>query len=611
MKNITKLAITVTAGILALFFEYGLHQPLLARGIIVVIASAIALTMLVDMIKTLRSGKYGIDILAITAIIATLAVGEYAASLMILIMLTGGDSLEDYAARKANKELRSLLKNTPQKAHQLVAGEIVEQTVEAVDVGDHLIVKPGELIPVDGRVLEGETTVDEASLTGESRPVAKKAGDDLLSGSINGDNSIKMIAEKKAADSQYQLIVKLVKESEAQPAHFVRMADRYAVPFTLAAYIIAGIAWFVSKDPTRFAEVLVVASPCPLILAAPIALVAGMSRSSRNGIIVKTGTTLEKLAVAQTIAFDKTGTITKGALSVEKVHPEKQVSEAELVILAASVEQESSHILARSVVAFAKKQGYKLKEITQLEEVTGAGVKAFVEGKEIRVGKKQFVAQNAPATKVEQTAIYVSCAGEYLGCITFVDTLRPEAKKTIAQLRQLQLDRLLMVTGDQQTIAETIAEAVGIQEVHAECLPQDKIQVLNTIPENQRPVVMVGDGVNDAPSLAVADIGIAMGAHGSSAASETADAVILKDDLEKVSTAIVISRDTMRIAKQSVLIGIFICVALMLIASTGVIPALLGAALQEVIDTVSILSSLRAKNDPKKSHSTQMTPQKV
>lgn len=597
MKHLTKLIITIITGILALFFEFILHQTTLSRGIILVTGSIMAFTMLIEMIKTLKSGKYGVDILAITAIVATLAVGEYWASLMILIMLTGGDSLEDYAARKANKELRALLDNSPQKAHQLVNDELVDITVEKIVVGDQLVVKPGEIIPVDGIMDEGESTVDESSLTGESRPVEKKIGDPVMSGSVNGDSSIKMTAEKTAADSQYQTIVKLVKESEAQPAHFVRMADRYAVPFTLVAYLIAGVAWFVSKDPTRFAEVLVVASPCPLILAAPIALVAGMSRSSRNGIVVKTGTTLEKIALAKTIAFDKTGTITKGELSVDQIRPNEQLTAEELVTLVASVEQESSHILARSVVAYAKSHNYSLKPVQQLAEVTGSGVKAVIDNREIRVGKKVFVTKMPNIETPEQTAIYVSSEGNYLGYISFTDTLRPEAKATMDQLRQLKVKRLMMVTGDHQKIADTIAHQVGITEVYAECLPQDKINTLKNVPNEDHPVMMVGDGVNDAPSLAIADVGIAMGAHGSTAASETADAVILKDDLEKVSTAVKISQDTMKIARQSVLIGIFICVALMLVASTGVIPALLGAVLQEVVDTVSILSSLRAKND--------------
>ncbi|WP_430601935.1 cadmium-translocating P-type ATPase [Enterococcus sp. DIV0724b] len=595
MKHLTKLIITIITGILALVFEFIFHQPTWAFGIIVITGSVMAFSMLVEMVKTLKSGKYGVDILAITAIIATLAVREYWASLMILIMLTGGDSLEDYAAKKANKELRALLDNSPQKAHQSINGTLIDIMVEKVAIGDDLLVKPGEIVPVDGRVTKGVSVVDESSLTGESRPVNKKIGDSLMSGSINGDSSLTMKAEKSAADSQYQTIVKLVKESEAQPARFVRMADRYAVPFTITAYVIAGAAWFISKDPTRFAEVLVVASPCPLILAAPIALVAGMSRSSRNGIVVKTGTTLEKMAEAKSVAFDKTGTITKGVLSVDKIVSTSEISADNLLILAASAEQESSHILARSLVSYASSS--VLKKVSELEEVTGSGVKAIIDGKIIRVGKPTFVSQQKIEEVANQTIIYISQDNHYLGYITFTDSIRPEAKETMNQLRNLQVNHLLMLTGDHQQVADDIAKKVGISVVYAECLPQDKIDVLKQLSDDLRPVIMVGDGVNDAPSLAIADIGIAMGAHGATAASETADAVILKDDLEKVSIAVKISKDTMKIAKQSVLIGILICTVLMLIASTGIIPALFGAVLQEVVDTVSILSSLRAKND--------------
>lgn len=596
MKHLTKLLITVSTGILALLFEFIFHQPLFAFGIILITGSMMACSMLMEMIRTLKSGRYGVDILAITAIVATLAVGEYWASLMILIMLTGGDSLEDYAAKRANKELKSLLDHSPQIAHRLLNDSLSDIRVEQIEIGDQLVVKPGEIIPVDGKILSGESAVDEASLTGESRPVNKSLGDSVMSGSINGESSLTIQAEKTAADSQYQMIVKLVKESQTQPAHFVRMADRYAVPFTIAAYVIAGAAWFFSKDPTRFAEVLVVASPCPLILAAPIALVAGMNRSSRNGIVIKTGTSIEKIADAKTVAFDKTGTITKGELSVAQVVALSSTAEDELLVLAASAEQESSHILARSLVKYASKN-HSLKKVSSLEETTGAGVKAVIEGNTILVGKPSFVTNDIIEDIPEQTAVYVSKDDHYLGYITFTDSVRPEAKQTMSQLRKLQISHLLMLTGDHQKIAEEIASEVGITEVHSECLPQDKIEVLKRLPESSRPVIMVGDGVNDAPSLAVADIGIAMGAHGSSAASETADAVILKDDLEKVSKAVKISKDTMKIAKQSVLIGIAICTILMLIASTGVIPALFGAVLQEVVDTVSILSSLRARND--------------
>ncbi|WP_367378795.1 heavy metal translocating P-type ATPase [Enterococcus gilvus] len=597
MSNRKKFLSTAMVGLVALILEFGFHQSQWAFWLVSIIGGIMTISMLIGMIQTLRSGKYGVDILAITAIVATLLVGDYWASLVVLIMLTGGDSLEDYASHQASRELRSLLDNSPQVAHRVTGETIDDLAVEDVQVGELILVKPGELVPVDGRVVAGESFVDESSLTGESKPIEKKANDELMSGSINGDAALRFKVTKAAKDSQYQTLVKLVKESEAQPAHFVRLADRYAVPFTLIAYVIGGVAWFVSKDPVRFAEVLVVASPCPLILAAPVALVAGMSRSSRNGIVVKTGTTIEKLARAKSVAFDKTGTLTEGKLSLDTIHPtSKDYSKETLIAYAASGEQESSHILARSLVAYAKDQKMTLYPVSELEEVTGQGIQAIVEGKKIRVGKAAF-AGSAVSLSKEKTAVFVSIEGESIGYITFTDVVRKESADTIKALTELGIKKTIMLTGDHQVIADQIAREVGITEVHAECLPEEKINVIKTLSEVDRPGIMVGDGVNDAPALAVADIGIAMGAHGSTAASESADAVILKDDLSRVSEAVRLSQDTMRIARQSVLIGIVICVILMLIASTGVIPALMGAALQEVIDTVSILSALRARKD--------------
>lgn len=597
MSNVKKFLLTAMVGVVALILEFGFHQNQWAFWLVSIVGGIMTISMLIGMIKTLCSGKYGVDILAITAIVATLLVGDYWASLVVLIMLTGGDSLEDYASHQASRELRSLLDNSPQVAHRIDGEEISELAVDEVQVGDLILVKPDELVPVDGRVVAGESSVDESSLTGESKPIEKKLHDELMSGSINGDAALRFKVTKSAKDSQYQTLVKLVKESEAKPAHFVRLADRYAVPFTLIAYVIGGVAWFVSKDPVRFAEVLVVASPCPLILAAPVALVAGMSRSSRNGVVVKTGTTIEKLARAQSIAFDKTGTLTEGKLSVEDIHVTAgDFSKEELITYVASAEQESSHILARSLVAYAKEEKLSLFPVADLEEVTGEGIRATINGKKIRVGKASFVGSTIELSN-EHTAVYVSLDDQSIGYITFTDIVRRESADTIKQLKELGIKKTIMLTGDHQSIANEIASEVGITEVHAECLPEEKINVLKSLSEEDRPGIMVGDGVNDAPALAVADIGIAMGAHGSTAASESADAVILKDDLSRVSEAVRLSQDTMRIAKQSVLIGIVICVVLMLIASTGIIPALLGAALQEVIDTVSILSALRARKD--------------
>ncbi len=593
MSHFKKFFSTLLIGALACLLEFVFNQSQWAYLLVAIMGGVITFTLLVEMIKTLRSGRYGVDILAITAIVATLAVGEYWASLMILIMLTGGDSLEDYASRQAGRELQSLLDNSPQIAHRKQGDRLEDLTLDQVKVGDILVVKPHEIVPVDGEALEAGS-VDESSLTGESRPVDKKVGDEIMSGAINGEGSLIYKVTSLAEDSQYQKIVKLVKESQEKPAHFVRMADRYAVPFTAVAYLIGGIAWFITKNPVRFAEVLVVASPCPLILAAPVALVAGMSRSSRNGIVVKTGTTIEKLAGAKTIAFDKTGTITKGQLTVAEIDPVPGLSKDKFLSYLASVEQESLHILARSLVSYAEKR-VDLLPVSNLEEVVGSGVQGEIDGKLIKIGRAEFA--HAEVKAGESTMIFASLDDRYIGSVTFTDEVRKEAKATITQLQGLGITREIMLTGDRKGVAESIAEKVGIREVHAECLPQDKITVLKSVPEEERPLVMIGDGINDAPALAIADVGIAMGAHGSSAASESADAVILKDDLSRVAIAVKVSQDTMKIARQSVLIGIFICVGLMLVASTGVIPALIGAMLQEVVDTVSILSALRAKND--------------
>ncbi|HJF46944.1 MAG TPA: cadmium-translocating P-type ATPase [Limosilactobacillus oris] len=595
LSNKQKLWLTIIIAGIALILQYGFHYPLLAQIIVTIAGAIVALTMLVGMVKTLRSGKYGVDLLAILAVVATLAVSEYWAAMVILVMLTGGDALEDYAAKKANTELKALLDNSPRFAHVVTPDSSKDVPVNDVPVSAKIIVKPGELVPIDGLIIKGTGEFDESSLTGEARPIAKTVGDTVMSGSINGDEAITLTVTKLAKDSQYQQLVKLVQEAEQTPAHFVRLADRYAVPFTVVAILISLLAWWLSKDPRRFAEVLVVASPCPLILAAPVAMVSGMSRASRNGIVVKTGSVLEKLAGARTGAFDKTGTITNGHLTVAQILPAGTITKERLLHLAASAEQDSSHILARSLLAYASQHNISLAAVSGLTEETGKGITAMIEDHQVKVGKRQFVAPQNQQAALDTTAIYVSVDGNYYGAIAFTDHVRPEAAQTMAKLKAAGVTNLIMLTGDQRAIAQQVAKAVGISTVKADLLPQDKIAALQSIPQSEHPVFMVGDGVNDAPSLATADVGIAMGAHGSTAASETADVVILKDDLAKVAKAVTISQDTLRIAKQAVLIGIAICTVLMLIASTGVIPAFVGAMLQEVIDTVSILWALKAR----------------
>ncbi|KRN02054.1 cation transport ATPase [Levilactobacillus senmaizukei DSM 21775 = NBRC 103853] len=593
LKQYRRFWFVIVLGTIALWLQFVQHQGRIAQWIVTGLGILLAILMFIEMVQTLRSGKFGVDLLAITAVVATLAVGEYWAALIVLLMLTGGDALEDFAASKANSELQELLNNSPQTAHRLVDDQVTDVPVAAVSVGDQMMVRPGEVMPVDGTLMTGPTTVNESSLTGEARPIDKAAGQTVMSGSVNGEASVVLRADQTADNSQYQNIVRLVKQAEAQPANFVRMADRYAVPFTLLAYVIAGLAWFFSGDPVRLAEVLVVASPCPLILAAPIALISGMSRASRNGIIVKTGTTLEKLAQVKTFAFDKTGTITQGQLLVDQVVPVTAITADKLLQLAASTEQHSGHVLAQSMVA-ANEQ--PLLTATDVQETTARGVQATIDGQLVKAGKADFVAET-PIERPDQTAVFVSIAGIYQGYVSFSDRVRPEAATTMRALHELGVANLLMISGDRLAIAQAIAKDVGIDQVHADRLPAEKIDVLTELPKEQRPVAMVGDGINDAPSLAMADVGIAMGAHGATAASESADAVVLKDDLTRVSVARKIAQDTMRVAKQAVLIGIFICTGLMIIASFGVIPAIIGAVFQEVVDTVTILYALRARSD--------------
>lgn len=599
MSDQKKLYITILIGVIALILQFVFHQELAAQIIVTVISSIIAFSMLIEMIQTLRQGNFGVDILAITAIVSTLIVGEYWASLVVLIMLTGGESLENYAGKKANQELQSLLDQTPEIAHVIEEEELVDYPLEKIKIGQTIVVKPNEMIPIDGELLDEVATINEASLTGESIPVEKKQGENLMSGAINGDVSLHLKVTHLAVDSHYQRLVQLVQQSSETPASFVRMADRYAIPFTLLAYLLGGIAWYLSKDPIRFAQVMVVASPCPLILAAPIAFVAGMSRESRYGIVVKNGTAIEKLASLKNIAFDKTGTITSGILKVENITHTDAISTTDFLQIVASLEQNSTHILARSIVQEAKNQQIEFLPIDAISEIKGQGIKGSVENHTYMIGKSSLIQTGLPQDLTNKTSVFVAQNGQYLGHFTFADTLRPEAKQTIQQLRNLGVQHLIMVTGDKKLAAQKVAKEVGIdtKDVFAECLPEEKISHIQETIENHGLTAMVGDGINDAPALAAASVGIAMGAHGATAASETADVVILKDDFSKVAQSIAVAKDTVKIAQQSVLIGIAVCVVLMFIASFGLIPTFIGAMFQEVVDVIAIISALRAHND--------------
>lgn len=611
MKRQWKFMVVLIAGVISLFFEFGIHTstlfttPLLKlqmnpQAIIIdILGIWISVLLLMEIFEDWKSGRYGVDILAVIAIVSTILINNYWAEWMILVMSTGGETLEDYATGQASKELRSLLNNTPRIANKLVNGQITEVKVNELHIGDNVLIKPGQQVPVDGEIIKGTSSFDQSSLTGESVPVTKKPGDSLMSGSVNGDAAVQMKVTKEAKDSEYQSIVALVKSSQAQPAKFVKMADRYAVPFTIISLIIGGVAWAVSGDATRFAEVMVVASPCPLLIAAPVALVSGMSSMSAHHIIVKSGPTLEKLARAKTFAFDKTGTLTENQLVVDQVVPaEKSVSKDELQGLAASVEQQSSHVIASSLVKATSKD--LIKPVTDLKETTAQGVEGNVDGKHVKVGKLKFVAPDHEKIDVNSTAVFVSIDNQFAGYITLMDEMRPETPDTIAKLKRQGAQDIMMLTGDHKAVAEKVGNKAGITDIRADLLPSEKIKAIKEVPKNLRPVVMTGDGVNDAPSLTAADVGIAMGAKGATAASESADAVIMVNDLSKINDAVAISKHTMKVANVDVLTAIGVVIIIELIAFTGVIPAFWGAILQEVVDMITISLGLLAKTTPSK-----------
>lgn len=565
--------------------------------IISIFALLVAGIQSVSMVRAIMRGQWGIDVLAVTAIIATVLVGEYWASLIIVLMFTGGEALEEYAAGRAKRELTALLTRTPQIAHVEHAGVTVEVSVSKLAVGDLVVVKPGELVPVDGVLLSEEATLDESSLTGESIPVERVEGENVISGAVNGALALRMRVTARAEDSQYQRIVQLVTEAAESKAPFVRMADRYAVPFTAVAYLLAAAGWIISGDPARFAEVLVVATPCPLIIAAPVAFIAGMSRSARHGIIVKNGGTLEKLSRVRTVAFDKTGTLTHGQPVLARVHTTGVVGETELLRLSAIAEQYSAHTLAQSIVAGASERGIAVTPCENVTETTAAGLNAEIENKEVVVGKFTFIesvdsrAERVPIAAGE-LAVYVAVDGRYAGALVLRDSVRDDAAETLEWLRRLGIRHTVMLTGDAQVTAEHVAASLGVTDVRADCLPLDKVNAVKAVTD--RPVMMVGDGVNDAPVLSAADVGVAMGARGSTAASESADVVIMKDDLHRVARAIEIGQQTIRIALQSIWLGIVLSLALMVLAVFGYIPAVVGAGFQEIIDAATILNALRA-----------------
>lgn len=563
-----------------------------------------------DMFKDMMRGHWGLDILAVVAMVATVLVGEYLAGLIIVLMLTGGEALEKMAESKASRELDTLISRAPAFAHRSSPDgtQFVRIPVEEVQVGDILLVRSSEVLPVDGVVLSERATIDESSVTGEPVPVARTEGSEVLSGSVNGTESFRMRATATAADSHYASIVQLVQEAVSSRAPMVRLADRYAVPFTAVSLLIAGLAWYLSGDPVRFAEVLVVATPCPLLIAAPVAFMGGMSSAARVNVIVKEGAALETMARVRAAGLDKTGTLTQGRPTVTEIRGIGR-PEDETLALAAAAEQYSVHVFAAPIVDVARQRSLELPAVRSAEESASHGVAAVLaDGTEVRVGKARFVQEvtgGSPELDLEAgvAAVYVSVAEELAGVLLLSDPLREHAPETLNLLREQGVRDIFMITGDVESTAHSVGRAVGIERVHAEMTPQQKVDVVKA--NTQRPVLVVGDGINDAPVLAASDVGVAMGARGATAASESASAVITSENLLRLADVVDISQRTVRIALQSIWLGIIISVGLMLVAAFGYLPAVAGALLQEVVDLVAILSALRALSAHKKVPSTR------
>ncbi|MDP3949900.1 heavy metal translocating P-type ATPase [Microbacterium sp.] len=598
------ITVVVLLGVLTLHIV-GLDE--LGRWLATAYVGAFVVWTLVGMVRDVLRGHVGLDILAVVAMVATLAVGEYLASLIIVLMLSGGEALEDFAGRRAKRDLSTLLDRSPRVAHVCmeprspISDELRDVPVEEVRIGEVLLVRPSEIVPIDGTLLTETATFDESSLTGESVPAARVAGEEVLSGAINGNRAVRIQAVRSSADSQYQQIVALVRDAEGSHAPIVRLADRFAIPFTAVSLVLAAAAWGLSGDSTRFAEVLVLATPCPLLIAAPVAFLGGLSRAAKAGVIMKGGAVIEQIARVRSAAFDKTGTLTQGRPELIDVRPVGDLDADELLQLAASAEQYSTHVLADGIRRAAEDRGLTLLAAEDAKEVATNGVSATIGERTVVVGKPAYLASVAPDTTptlldTGQAAAYVAVNGRFAGVLVLAGDPRPEARTVVSWLRSHGVGTIAMFTGDIASTAESVGRQVGIDDVHAELLPPEKVQLAGGL--QPRPMMMVGDGVNDAPALAAADVGVAMGARGATAAGDAADVVIVVDSLEKVVDAVAIGRHTRQVALTAIWIGIGLSLGLMVIAMSGVIPAVVGALVQELVDLATILYALRALSGP-------------
>ncbi|HKT31648.1 MAG TPA: heavy metal translocating P-type ATPase [Gammaproteobacteria bacterium] len=562
------------------------------------------LSLLQGMIAALRRREIGVDLLALVSIVGAIALHQNLTAAVIAVMLASGRLLESYAERRAGREMSALLARVPRTVNRYTDGQLTPVPLAAVKAGDRLLVRHGEVVPVDGTLIAARAVLDEAALTGESVPVAYERGAWLRSGTLNAADSFDLLASASAADSTFAGIVKLVEAAQRSRAPATRLADRYALWFIPVTLALAAIAWAASGDALRALAVVVVATPCPLILAVPVAMVSGMSRCAKRGILVKGGAALETLAGARTLFFDKTGTLTGGEARLVEIKSTTAGNENELLATAASLEQMSHHVIAAAVVRAAQARGLALRIPKDVVETVGAGMRGTLDGTRVAAGSLDYLARIAPVpTAVRElleragtegtSAVLVAIDGKFSGVLLLADQIRMETPRALRLLRRAGFRRIVMLTGDRRDVAEAIGSGLGVDEVLAEQTPAHKLEMIKAA-RSAGPTVMVGDGVNDAPALAAASVGVAMGARGATASAEAADIVLLVDRLDRLAEALHIARETRAIAVQSVLAGMAASVLAMLVAAAGYLPPLYGAVLQEIIDVAVILNALRA-----------------
>ena len=556
-----------------------------------------------SMVDAVRRRQPTVDVIAVLALVGALVVDELFAGAMIAVMLASGQLLEARAEVRARRDLSLLVQRAPRTARRRVGDSVVEVDVDAVGMGDRLVVGTGEVVAVDGRLLSA-AMLDESALTGEPMPVERVVGDDVRSGVVNAGEPLELVATASAAESTYAGVVRLVEQAQASSAPFVRTADRVAVFFVPLTLAVGGIAWALSGDLVRAVAVLVVATPCPLLLAAPIAIMSGLSRAARVGVVIKGGAALERLAAGHVMLFDKTGTLTSGRPGVaDVIAAGDSVTAEEVLRFAASLDQLSPHVLAGAIVTAGTRRGLALQLPTEVCEVHGYGLQGMVGGHRVRLGKAAWIMGEDPpqwARHVRRRAeldgsltVFVAVDDEPVGALLLDDPIRPDAPRMVRALRTAGITRVVLVTGDRADIADVVGRVVGVDSVLADCDPAAKLAAIERESANGA-TIMVGDGVNDAPALAAAGAGVALAARGATASSEAADVVLTVDRIDALADAIFIARRCKGIALQAVLVGMGLSLVAMVIAAVGLLPPAAGAILQEVIDVLAIAIALRA-----------------